>query len=279
MLTGIKISCLDAINELKRWFRAFNRVGIMLSGGVDSTTLLAVAVEVLGNHNVIAVTVASPVHHSKDLDDAKRYCDLLNVRHVVIEAPELMNIEEFARNDLMRCYYCKKFMVSKILSSIKDVDVFIEGTNADDVRYDFRPGYKAIKEFKQLIRSPYIELSISKECIRSIAKSLGLDIHDKPPNSCLATRIPYGSRITLDLINRIRNAEDYLIKLGFQVVRVRVHGDMARIEVGIDEMPRLIEYEVRSGIIRYVKSLGFKYVVLDLEGYRSSGGTLVSSDQ
>lgn len=250
----------------------------MLSGGVDSTTLLAVAVEVLGNDNVIAVTVTSPVHHPRDLDDARRYCNLFNVRHVVIDASELMNIEEFTRNDLMRCYYCKKFMVSKVLDSVKGVDILIEGTNADDLRYDFRPGYKAIEEFRQLIRSPYVELSVSKECIRLIAKSLGLDIHSKPPNSCLATRVPYGNRITLDMLNSIRNAEDHLIKLGFKVVRARVHGDIARIEVDIDELPKIINHEVRLSMVKFIKSLGFKYVVLDLEGYRSSGGALTLSN-
>jgi len=267
------MNCLDKLGMLECWFKQFSKVLIMFSGGVDSTTLLVIATKVLGSDNVIALTIKSPLQPPWDLDDAIKTSNELGIKHLIIDGSFILSSEEFISNDRLRCYYCKKLMFSKVLGIANElgIDVIVDGTNYDDIKLDFRPGFNAIKEFEPRIRCPYVELGISKDCIRSIAKSLGLSIYDKPPSTCLATRIPYGSRITLERLQRIRDGELFLRGLGFKVIRLRDHGDIARIEVGIDELRKVLEGSIRDLIVCKLKELGFKYVTLDLEGYRRSG--------
>ena len=265
-------NCLDVLSRLEDWFRQFNKVLIMFSSGVDSSTLLAIAVRVLGSSNVIALTIKSPLQPPWDLDDAVKIANDLGVNHLVIDGSFILSSEEFISNNRLRCYYCKKSMLSKVLdvASGLGIDVVVDGTNYDDVQLDFRPGFNAVKELEPRVRSPYVELGIGKDCIRSIAKSLGLPIHDKPPSACLATRIPYGTRITIEKLQRIRDGELLLKELGFKVFRLRDHGDIARVEVGIDEIFKILQPSIRNSIIDKLKELGYKYITLDLEGYRRS---------
>jgi uncharacterized protein len=179
--------------------------------------------------------------------------------------------EEFVANDRLRCHYCKKSILSKVveLASELGVDVIVEGSNYDDLA-DYRPGLNAVREFAPIVRSPYIEPGIGKEAIRAIAKFLDISRYNKPSSACLATRIPHGTRITLERLERVRDGELFLRGLGFRVVRVRDHGDIARIEVGIDELGKLLEPDLRNSIADKLKSLGYKYVTVDLEGYRGA---------
>jgi uncharacterized protein len=264
------------LEELESWFKRFAKVLVMLSGGVDSTTLLAVAARVLGPERVVAITINSPVEPPWDFEDAVKFAKELGVKHLVVNGSHILSSEEFVANDKLRCYYCKKSILSRVveLASELGVDVIVEGSNYDDLA-DYRPGLNAIREFAPIVRSPYIELGIGKGVIRAIAKLLGISIYDKPPSACLATRIPHGTRITLERLERVRDGELFLRGLGFRVVRVRDHGDTARIEVGVDELNKLLELSVRNSIVDKLKSLGYKYVTVDLEGYR--GTTRVAS--
>ena len=266
-------SCLDVLSRLECWFRQFNKVLIMLSGGVDSSTLLAVAVRVLGRGGVVALTVKSPVEPPWDFNDAVSIANDLGVKHLVIDGSYLLSSEDFVCNSRLRCYYCKKLTLSRVLSIVDElgVDVVVEGTNYDDVQTDYRPGFNAVKELGPRVRSPYVELGIGKECIRTIAKLLGLRIHDKPASACLASRIPYGDRITLERLQRVRDGELILKELGFKIIRLRDHGDIARIEVGIDELHKVLQEGIRDLVVSKLKELGYRYVTLDLEGYRRSG--------
>jgi uncharacterized protein len=269
----MSVDLVEVMSRLEGWFRGFSKVLIMCSGGVDSSTLLAIATKVLGRSNVTALTIKSPLQTPWDLDDAVFIASELGVKHLIIDDSSILSSEDFVSNDLLRCYYCKRLMLSRVLSIANDlgVDVVVEGTNYDDVKSDYRPGFRAVKEFEPRVRSPYVELGIGKECIRTIAKSLGLRIYDKPPNSCLATRIPYGVRITLERLQRVRDGELVLKELGFKVFRLRDHGDIARVEVGVDELHKIVEPGVRDVIVGRLKRLGYKYVTIDLEGYRRSG--------
>jgi len=270
MREGLEGLCLSKLSELEGWFKQFSRVAIMLSGGVDSTTLLAVATRVLGPQNVVAVTINSPAEPPWDLEDAVRFSNEYGVKHLVIDGSYLLNSEEYVSNSRLRCYFCKKLTLGRVLSIASELsaEVVVEGTNADDITSEYRPGFNAVKELAPAVRSPYVELGIGKECVRFIAKFLGIPIHDKPASACLASRIPYGIRITHETLRRVRDGELFLRGLGFKVVRLRDHGEVARIEVGLSELVRAVEPGVRELIVSKLKSLGYKYVAVDLEGYR-----------
>jgi len=263
--------CFSKLRELEGWFKQFAKVLVMLSGGVDSTTLLAVATRVLGPEGVVAVTINSPVEPPWDFEDAVKFAKDLGVKHLVVDGSHILSSEEFVANDRLRCYYCKKSILSRVveLASELRVDVVVEGSNYDDLA-DYRPGLNAVREFVPIVRSPYIELGIGKGVIKAIAKFLDISIYDKPSSACLATRIPHGTRITLEKLERVRDGELFLRGLSFRVIRVRDHGDIARIEVSVDELGKLLEPSVRNSIIDKLKSLGYKYVTVDLEGYRGT---------
>jgi len=240
-----------------------NGVVVMFSGGVDSATLAKLCKDVVDD--VFAVTVVSEVIPKSDVEDAKSIAGEIGVDHYILEV-NLLSDENFVRNDKDRCYFCKRKMIRKVKEFAFEVGVncIVEGTNVSELSED-RPGYRAVVE--EGVYSPWVEVGVSKEEIRQIAKMLRLSFHDKPPTTCLATRIPFGNMITHERLKRIEEAENILKNLNFKVVRVRDYGDVAIIEVGRDERPKFFDVDLMNKISKMLKELGYRYVTLNLEGY------------
>ncbi|MBA7499003.1 Pyridinium-3,5-bisthiocarboxylic acid mononucleotide synthase [subsurface metagenome] len=239
---------------------------IAYSGGVDSTFLLEVAREELGER-VTAVTVKSEIHHLSEITEAKKIAQKFKVKHLFMDIDILSN-KEFVNNPKERCYICKKEIFSRIREIAKELNLnFVaDGSNYDDLG-DYRPGMKAVRELK--IRSPLQEALLTKDDIRLLSKEMDLPTWDKPSNSCLATRIPYQDEITLEKLKRIEKAEGFFYDLGIEQVRVRCHNKLAKIEVGEKDLLFLMDEDLRKKIISKLKQLGFIYVTLDLQGYRT----------
>lgn len=239
---------------------------IAYSGGVDSTFLLKVAREELGG-KVIAVTVKSEIHHLSEITDAKMMAQKFKVKHLFMDIDILSN-KEFVSNPKERCYICKKEIFSQISEMAKELKLnfVVDGSNYDDLS-DYRPGMKAIRELK--IRRPLQEVLLTKDNIRLLSKEMGLPTWNKPSNSCLATRIPYGDEITLEKLKRIQKAEAFIHNLGFEQLRVRYYNKLAKIEVEEKALLLLMEKDLREKIISKLKQLGFIYITLDLQGYRT----------
>ena len=237
---------------------------IAYSGGVDSTFLLKVARDTLGD-NVLAVIAESPTYPSTEALYAKKLCDELGVKHQIIQTDEFSN-EDFLSNPKERCYYCKRELFSKLLQIAKEHNVpyVLDGSNADD-RSDYRPGTRAKEELG--VRSPLMELGFTKQIIRDLSRELNLPTWDKPSYACLASRIPYGTRITKELLERIEEGEKYLKSLGFNQLRVRHHGNIVRIEVEKDSAGEIMQR--MDQVSDKFEELGYTYVTLDLKGYRS----------
>lgn len=235
------------------------------SGGVDSTFLLAMAVEVLGE-SVIAVSATSETYPERELREAEQLARTLGCQHLIVESEEL-DIPGFAENPKDRCYYCKTELFSK-LREIADQEGFphvVDGSNLDD-RGDYRPGRQAACELK--VRSPLDEVGLTKNDIRELSKAMNLPTWDKPAFACLSSRFPYGDRITREKVTQVGKAEDLLLELGLRVLRVRHHGNVARIELGPEEFDKAVN-ELREEILTRVKGVGFNFVALDLQGYRT----------
>jgi len=239
---------------------------IAFSGGVDSTFLLKIAHDVLGNR-VMAVTSSSPIHFSYELKEAKKIARRLRIKHIISHSRECGN-EDFIKNTIDRCYFCKKelFKESKRIAKKNGLRFVLDGSNYDDLQ-SFRPGKKALKELG--IRSPLADVGLKKEEIREISKELGLSTWNRPAQTCLATRIPYGERITRERLKRIEKGEEFLKNLGLKEVRLRDYEDTARIEVNPKEIKILVKEDIRKKVINRLKGLGYTYVSLDLQGYRS----------
>ena len=262
-ITGL---LLDKYDGLKERIRAFGRVAVAFSAGVDSTFLLYAAKEALGD-NVIALTVRSRAFPKSEYEDAVGFCKKNGIDHITIEIDELA-IDGFADNPKNRCYYCKRAIFGKMLEAAasKGVERVIEGSNADD-EGDYRPGLAAIKELG--IISPLRELGFTKAEIRALSGKFGLPTAEKPSMACLASRFPYGERITAEKLLAVGKAEDYLRSLGFTQVRVRVHGDVARIEVLPEQTDGFFDADLRKHVDKKLKELGFTYVCVDLGGYET----------
>ena len=234
------------------------------SGGVDSTFLLK-ALQISGIRT-IAVTASSDVTPPHDLMTAKRMAAEVGIEHWIIETDEL-SMEEFVRNTPERCFFCKNELYKKLtdISASEGYKVLLDGSNMDDT-FDFRPGTESAAKYK--VRSPLIEADLSKKEIRELSRQLGLPTWDKPSSPCLSSRIPYGQRITKEALQRVEKAEDFLREIGFCEVRVRDHNGIARIEVGEEEIDLVLTQEKRRLISGKLKYLGYRFVSLDLEGYR-----------
>jgi len=237
---------------------------VAYSGGVDSTFLALVAHRALGER-ALAVTASSPLYPAHEVQQAREIAQKFGFRHRVIETHE-MEDQTFTANPVNRCYFCKKELFQQLLEIARQEGLaFVaDGTHAGDA-YDFRPGREAARELG--VRSPLLEAGLTKDDIRRASRGLGLPTWDKPPLACLASRLPYGTPITADTVSRLAQAEAYLLSLGLRQVRVRHHGEIARLEVDPADMPRLLEN--REEVSSHLRSLGYTYVALDLQGYRS----------
>jgi len=255
--------------DLREIIGKLGSVVVSFSGGADSTLLLKVALDVLGCDRVLAATAQSPSFPACELEAARESCGRLGARHRVLETNELDD-ERFAVNPPERCYYCKRELLSSLraIADEEGLQTVAEGSNLDDARDPFRPGLRATQELGA--RSPLREAGLTKAHVRELSARLGLPTHDEPSRACLASRVPYGERITRDKLRRIEKAEDLLHEIGFRQLRVRCHGNTARIELDKDEdLSRLLEGATRERVVAELKELGFVYVTLDLEGYRT----------
>ena len=254
--------------SLISWFQNKNqKVIVALSGGVDSAVVALAAKKAL-DKKAVAVTADYNTLSGDELKSARKIAKEIDIDHRIVRYSELDN-EEFVKNDSLRCYHCRTELASYLLREAKKMNValIVDGTNIDDLK-DYRPGIKAMREND--VKSPLVELGIGKQNIRSIAKSNNLSVFDKPSNSCLASRIPHGIPVTFEKLKRIETAE-ILVKSVFNVrqVRVRDHQDTARIEVGREEFKEMFDTDKLLVIDSKLKNLGFKYVALDLSGYKS----------
>lgn len=271
ILTSIGEHCLtimsieEKMRSIENSLAKSASVIIAFSGGVDSSVLAAMAFKVLGD-KAIAVTADSRTLPSGELESAKAVAKEIGITHIIISYDEL---EEpgFSKNPVERCYYCKKGLIrelKKIAARISAECIIIEGTNISELK-DHRPGHKAVLE--EEISNPFLEFNVTKEEIRRMARKLNLSVAEKPSMACLSSRFPYGQMITAEALKRVDKAEAYLRNLGFNVVRVRDHAGIARIEVMPDYMELLINQ--RESVSSRFRRLGFSYVTLDLMGFRS----------
>ncbi len=249
------------LEQLKR----LPSLAVAFSGGVDSTLLLSMAVEALGDR-VLAVTAFSPIHSRSEIADAIGLAGQIGCRHLLLRSLE-MERAEFLRNPADRCYICKQGLLHQISAAAarRGFSRLAHGANVDDLE-DFRPGMRAAEESGVL--APLAAAGMTKRMIRQLARERGLANWDRPAMACLATRIPHGTPITPALLDRIASAEECLRQHGFVGFRVRSHGDVARIECRPDDFGRMLDPSLRSQIVRRFKAVGFRYIAVDLEGYR-----------
>ncbi len=261
---------MDELHEkqknLQNILRDMGNVAVAFSAGVDSTYLLKFARNVLGD-NVIAITVATGTFPEKELAEAEEFCRIENIRMIKIRV-DVFSIDSFRSNLPDRCYHCKKELFYHIKCAALEHGIInmIEGSNLDDAG-EYRPGMRAIEEFG--VRSPLKEAGLTKNDIRALSKEQGLKTWDKPSFACLATRIGYGETVTAEKIAMIGKAEEYIAGLGFRQYRVRLKSGEARVELLPEDIERFLSEEVRDGVRDRLHALGFKYVSLDLDGYRT----------
>lgn len=265
---------MKSFDRLVAWFSQSDKAIVALSGGVDSAVVALAAKKALGA-GAIAITADYKTLSDEELATAKKVAQEIGIAHRVVEYSELDNAE-FVKNDSMRCYHCRTELGQHLAEEAGKLGValIVDGTNIDDLS-DYRPGIRALRE--NGVKSPMAELGIAKSEIRKIAEEFKLSIYDKPSNACLASRIPTGTEVTYEKLQRIESAEIAAKSIfGVRQVRVRDHGDVARIEVGKDELPRLFDVDKLALLDGKLKELGFRFVSIDAAGYKA--GKLVMAN-
>lgn len=252
--------------SLREILRSLKGALVAFSGGVDSSLMARAAFDALAER-AVAATIRSAVHFQREFEQARGITRLIGIRHITINA-DLLAIEAFAANPPDRCYHCKRHVFETLLRRAADMGIphVVDGANADDSS-GFRPGARAARELG--VRSPIAEAGLTKADVRGLSRSLGLPTWDRPSQSCLATRVPYGERLTEQKLHRIALAEGFLRHMGFAELRVRSHGDIARIEVPLQQVSTLASPETRRLVAARLRELGYAYVTIDIEGLRS----------
>ena len=260
-------STLNAkLDRMRAIFAPMRNVIVAFSGGVDSTLVLKVAHDALGDR-VLALTTTSPTMPDEDRDSALAMARQIGARHVVIDSNEL-EIPGYAANPLNRCYLCKHnlFTVCEAKAAELGIDEIVDGLNLDDL-HDYRPGMQAASEKR--VRHPLVQAEMTKPDVRAVSHAMGLPTWDRPASPCLSSRFPYGTEITPEGLAKVAAGEKLLHSMGFAVARVRYHGDVARLELEQGEIARVFEPAIRDNIDREFKKIGFRFVAIDLKGFRS----------
>ncbi len=266
----------EKLAELRRIIGAMERVVVAFSAGIDSTLVLRVALDALGPENVVAATGVSPSLAEAELASVRQLAGVLGAPLALVNTAE-MDDPRYVANAPDRCFFCKTDLYGKLtaLARARGFDTVACGVNADDA-VDHANGMRAASE--HAVRSPLLEAGITKADVRELAKILGLPNWDKPALACLSSRIQYGTPVTIDSLKRIEQAERFLIERGFRNVRVRHHTNLARVELDPAELPRLLQEPLRSAFINHIKSIGYTYVTLDLQGFRSGSSNEINAN-
>lgn len=269
-INDITLSSREKYRHLMDWFKSKNtKVMIALSGGVDSALVALVARQALGKENVLTATANYKTLANEELEIAKKIAIEIDVDHIMIEYDELEN-PNFVKNDNLRCFHCRNELADNLqrVAKEKKIELIVDGSQIDDLK-DYRPGMIALHQ--KGICSPLIDTGLNKLEIRYLAKINNLSVYDKPSNSCLASRIPHGSEVTLIKLKRIENSESVIKNTSkLRNVRVRDHGDLARIELDKNEFMKILDPKTLDELVTNLKRAGYKYITLDLEGYRSN---------
>lgn len=257
----------EKLRNLQQFLRSKKRVMIAFSGGVDSSFLLKAATDMLGRDNVIGVTGLSPSLPASEKEECAKLAELIGAQHMFIDTDELSD-QNYAANNSDRCFYCKNrlFELLRPIADEQGIDCICDGANADDEN-DYRPGREAAGKWD--VASPLKDTGWTKEEIRLMSKNLGLPTFDKPAMACLSSRIPYGTEVTAERLSQVEQAEKALRSFGFAQVRVRHHDEIARIEFSQSDFDMAMEKEMRTRIVEAVKNAGFRFVTLDMAGYRT----------
>ncbi len=256
----------EKYQALLECLKSYGKVAVAFSGGVDSTLLLAAAKEALGD-NAVALTARSCLNPERESKEAKEFCEKEGIRQFILDVGD-SEIHSFQDNPPDRCYICKKALFTQFveLAQKNQISCVAEGSNMDDMG-DYRPGMKAVEELD--IKSPLRSAKLTKAEFRQLSKKMGLPTWEKPSFACLASRFPYGERITVEKLHRVEQAEEFLRSLGFRQFRVRIHGNLARIELLPEDISRMLDETMRSQVMTALQNYGFSYVSLDLKGYRT----------